>query len=190
MDRTTEPVDSGRGGRANGAIGIVAWGLTAFALSGRVLQRVATPDGGLVAVCQEVPAIDGPGYEIRLERPDQSVVRKLYAIGDGDPCTEVVWSSDGRILAVLSGHVARVRFVDVGWALDHPGIRTEYWSWRQVDLSNERLRVSGSGLRFVGPLSVEIQVCPVSALRTSPKASARRFEIPVPIVTAHKVRPG
>jgi len=160
----------------------------------RVLWRVAAPGGELVAVCQEVPGFDGPSYDVRLEGSDRRVVRRLFVAGDGDPCSEVVWSPDGRTLAVLSGHVARVRFVDVGWVLDHFDIETAVWSWRQVDLSTERERLFGTHLRFVGPRSVELQVCPAdTAGRTArcPEASAtRRFEIPLPIVTGHAVNPG
>jgi len=170
---------------AVGAAGCVDLGFT-----DRVLWRVTSPDKAWVAVCQEVPGFDGPGYDVRLEQQDGALIRRLYTIGDGDPCTEVVWSPDGRTLAVLSGHVARVRFVDVGWALDHPETRTAYWSWRQVDLSAEGRRLEGAGLRFVGAATVELQVHPA---RTSNnlhdigvKVSVRRFDIPLPIVTGHR----
>jgi len=81
------------------------------------------------------PTFDGPDYEVRLERPNGAVVAELYEIGDGDPCDEVGWAPDGSVLAVLTGHVARVRFVDIAWALAHPEVATHNWSWRQVDLS-------------------------------------------------------
>ena len=158
--------------------------------SNRVLWRVTSPNGRIVAVCQEAPAFDGPGYVVRLERPDGGLMRRLYEIGDGDPCAEVVWSSDGRTLAVLSGYVARVRFVDVGWALDHPGVQTAYWSWRQVDLSTEGVRVEGSDLQFVAPTTVELRVCPVRSGGSPPSCGtgslAHRFDIPMPIVTGHR----
>jgi hypothetical protein len=165
-----------------------ASGCAALGYSDRVLWRVPAPDGDLVAVCQETPEFDGPGYDVRLERPDRTLVRRLYSIGDGDPCSEVVWSPDGNTLAVLSGHVARVRFVDVEWTLAHPEIETAYWSWRQVDLSADS-RVEGSGLRFVGPRDVELRVCTNGATGTAPSCDAtspvRRFAVPLPIVTGH-----
>jgi hypothetical protein len=148
----------------------------------------------MVAVCQEVPAFDGPGYDIRLERPDGTLLRPLYKDGDGEPCTEMAWSPDGRTLAVLSAHVARVRFVDVAWALDHPSTRTAHWSWRQVDLSSEERWVRGHGLRFSGPLEVELRLCPMSTgARTDVScddAHIRRFSIPLPIVTGHPIVAG
>lgn len=166
-----------------------ASGCAALGFSDKVLWRVPAPDGGLVAVCQEIPAFDGPGYDVRLERVDGSLVRRLYSIGDGDPCSEVVWSADSKTLAVLSGHVARVRFVDIAWVLENPGIQTAHWSWRQVDLSTERHHIGGSGLRFVSPVSVELQVCSMRTSGESPRcpetSSTRRVAVPLPIVTGH-----
>lgn len=166
-----------------------ACGCSALGFSDRVLWRVPAPAGGLVAVCQEIPEFDGPGYHVRLERPDGGLVRDLYTIGDGDPCTEVVWSPDGGRLAVLSGHVARIRFIDVAWALRNPDVRTAHWSWRQVDLSTERRRLTASGLRFVAPGRVELHV---SGVRTSAgsgsapdAATLRQVEVPLPVVTGH-----
>lgn len=168
----------------------VATGCAAPGCSNRVLWRVTSPNGQFVAACQEVPAFDGPGYDVRLERPDGGLIRQLYEIGDGDPCTEVVWSPDGRTLAVLSGHTARVRFVDVGWVLDHPEVQTAHWSWRQVDFSTERVRVEGSDLRFFGPTTIELRVCPARSGGASTSCGTdsltRRFDIPVPIVTGHR----
>jgi WD40 repeat protein len=164
-------------------------GCAALGYSSEVVWRVKSPDGQLVAVCQQVPVFDGPNYDVRLERPDGTVVRQLYGIGDGDPCSEVVWSPDGQLLAVLSAHVALVRFVDVGWALSHPDVQTAAWSWRMVSLSTERLHLRGHDLRFVGPMAVELVACP--AIRGSTgscgtDSTIRRFEIPQPVVTGHK----
>lgn len=165
-------------------------GCAALGYSNRVLWRVVSPSGELVAICQEVPAFDGPGYDVRLERPGGGLVRHLYDIGDGDPCSEVVWSPDGQTLAVVSGHVARVRFVDVGWALANPDVPTAYWSWRQVDLSTQHTHLEGSTLRFVSPASVEIDVCPARSRsvteRCGDDSSIRRVDIPQPIVTGHR----
>lgn len=141
-------------------------------------------------MCQEMPVFDGPNYDVRLERPDGSILRRLYQIGDGDPCSEMAWSPDGRTLAVLSGHVARIRFVDVAWALSRPATTTAHWSWRQVDLGGEHNPLTGAGLHFVGPLAVELQVCPPqrgplqpNGRRTcGPAGVSRRLDIPLPIV--------
>ena len=194
MIRTTGPGDPTCGTLAYVAIGtavvvVVAWRLAVFASGETVLHRVAAPGGRLVAVCQKGSGFDGD-YAIRIERPGVGDIRNLYAIGDGDPCSEVVWSPDGQILAVLSEHVGRVRFADVGRTMAHPGIQTAYWSWRQVDLSAKRVREGGAGLRFVGPRSVQIQACSVNAVGACIGASTRRFDIPMPVVTGHNVRPG
>ena len=170
-------------------------GCSALGFTDRVVWRLPSPDGQLLAVCQEVPEFDGPGYALRLERPDGSVIRHLYRIGDGDPCSEMAWSPDGSILAILSGHVARVRFVDVAWALSHPTTTTAYWSWRQVDFGSGRRRLNGGGLHFVGPLEVEVQLCPFHDAGVQPNGrrscgqdgTVRRFEVPRPIVTGHAV---
>lgn len=170
------------------AVTVAASGCAAFGYTDEVLWRVASPDGRLVAVCQEVPDFDGPNYDVRLERPDGTPVRRLYGIGDGDPCSEVVWSADGRTLAVMSGHVARIRFVDVEWAMSHPEVRTSSWSWRQVDLSTERSHFEGTGLRFVRPAAVELNLCGARPRRSNAacESELRRFEIPQPIVTGNK----
>jgi hypothetical protein len=171
-----------------------ASGCAMFGFNDRVLCRVPSPTGLVVAVCQEVPEFDGPGYDIRLERPDGTVLRRLYRIGDGDGCSEIAWAPDGCTLAVLTGHVARVRFVDVAWALDHLSVETSYWSWRQVDFSTDRRLVSGRNLRFVGPLEIELRLCPSSPDEgrwagewpCTEAAVERRLRIPMPIVTGHQ----
>ncbi len=131
----------------------------AFGFSNRVLWRVPSPDQQLMAVCQEIPELDGPSYNVRLEQPNGALVRQLYDIGDGDPCSEVVWSPDGRKLVVMSGHVARIRIVDVQWALSHPAEATGHWSWRMVDLSTAQRHLQSAQLRFVSPTAIEVGVC-------------------------------
>jgi hypothetical protein len=183
------------GAACAGALSVAVTACAEFGFTDRVLWRVPSPDGRLVAVCQEVPEFDGPSYDVRLERADRTLLRALYRIGDGDPCSEMAWSPDGRTLAVLSGHVARVRFVDVASALDRPTKRS-YSSGRQVDLHSrvlsperqqrERLLVQGQALRFVEPLVVELELCPYSldAPRSDQRrachepASIHRFEVP------------
>ena len=81
--------------------------------SNRVLHDVPSPDARYRAVCQEVPAFDGPGYSVRLLRADGVQVRGLWGTGDGDPCHELVWSGDSRYLAIVSTHVGRVVVIDV-----------------------------------------------------------------------------
>ena len=134
------------------------WGCARLGYTDRVLWRLPSPDGTLLAVCQEIPAFDGPGHSIRLERPDGTLVKRLYEIGDGDPCSEMAWAPDGRTIAVLSGHVARVRFVDVAWALEQ-ATETRHWNWPQIDIGNERAHRNAGALRFIGPREIELQVC-------------------------------
>ena len=142
-----------------------------FGYTNRVLHRVPSPDARLVAVCQEIPELDGPGYDIRLEQPDGSLVMHLYRIGDGDPCHEVAWSPDGRLLAVLSGHVARIRFVDVRKALAERST-ADRWFWPQIDLGSEGHHTYGRELRFVTPADVEVTTCPYD-LRETQRARGR-----------------
>ena len=169
--------------------GTAATGCGRFGYRDRVLWRVPSPDGTIVAVCQQVPMLDGPNYDVRLERPNGTLLHRLYEIADGDPCSEVTWSTDGKTLAVLSGHVARVRFVDVDWALRNPGVTTASWSWRQVDLSTERRRFEGSGLRFTGTRTVSLHLCDKRLPAASPAcpegSRTHGFDIPLPIVTGH-----
>lgn len=162
--------------------------------SNRVLWRVTSPDSELVAVCQEIPVFDGPSYDLRLERPDGTLVRRLYKVGDGDPCTEIKWSPDGRALVVLSGHVARMVFVDVAWALANPNVETAHWSWRQVSFSSDRQHLEGSHVQFVSATTVELRLCPPRSTaqpeRCPEGSPLKRFEIPLPIVTGHRVGQG
>ena len=140
------------------ALAIATIACAKFGYSDRVLWRLPSPDGTLVAVCQEVPEFDGPSYAVRIERPDRTLVKTVYTNGDGDPCSEIAWAPDGRILAVLSGHVARVRFIDVRWALEQKA-PIHWGSYPQVDIGNERLHRNAGGLRFTGPREIELQVC-------------------------------
>ena len=165
-------------------------GCAELGYSSRVLWRVMSPDRGLVAVCQEIPVFDGPSYDVRLERPDGTLVRRLYTSGDGDPCTELEWSPDGRALVVLSGHAARMVFVDVAWALDNPTLETAYWSWRQVSFSSERQHLEGSQVHFVSATTAELRLCRARSTAQPegcPEGSLlKRFDIPLPIVTGHR----
>jgi hypothetical protein len=114
-------------------------------------------------------------YVVQLERPGAQP-RRLYEIGDGDPCDEIAWSTDGATLAVLTSHVARLLFVDVDWALAHPTVQTGSWSWRVVDLGPG---LTASHVTFVGSFEVNV------LLRRGETTFTKRVLIPRPIVTGH-----
>ena len=136
-----------------------------FGLTSRVLHRVSSPDGKLVAVCQEIPVPDGPDYDVRLERNDGSVVARLFHLGDGDPCSELAWSPDGRVLGVLTAHAARIHFADVGRALaERPA--PARWFWPQISFGREGEFTRGSKLRFVTPAEFEVVTCPYDLRET------------------------
>jgi hypothetical protein len=139
--------------------GTATSGCRELGFTNRVLWRLPAPDGTSFAVCQEIPEFDGPSFDIRLESASGDLLRRLYRIGDGDPCTEIAWSPDGQALAVLSGHVARVRVVDVAVALRHPPGDTTRHFWPQFDFSTERELRLGKDLRFVGPREIEFTTC-------------------------------
>lgn len=144
-------------------VGIVLAGCARWGYSNRVLLRAASPDGRLIAVCQEIPEFDGPGYDVRLEHPDGSLAVRLYRIGDGDPCSEIAWAPDGSRLAVLSSHVARIRFVDVRLALGRrSGASFKTWQWPQLDFSSETDLQYGRALRFTTSREFELATCPYS----------------------------
>jgi hypothetical protein len=144
---------------AAAALGVA--GCERYGFSDRVLWRLPSADGRMVAVCQEVPQFDGPNYALRLERPDGSLLRTLLDMGDGDPCSEIAWSPDGRTLAVLSNHVARIRVVEVEAAM-HERSDARSSPSAQFDFSGERQFTFAKGLRFVSPSVVELQLCPYS----------------------------
>ena len=147
----------------------------------RVLHRIPSPDGRMFAVCQERPEFDGPGYGVFLENPDGSFLRGLYEIGDGDPCSEMAWSPDGRTLAVLSGHGARVMFVDVAWALDQPDVETSHHSWTSRQGDPPRAHFVARDLRFFTADMVEYREC-LDGVAGTPQCSAtRRLAVPDPI---------
>jgi hypothetical protein len=140
---------------------VIGSGCAELGYRNRVVHRVPSPaDPTLVAVCQEVPEFDGPGYEVRLERPDATVVRRLYTSGDGDPCHELAWSIDGRTLAVVSSHVARLAVIDVERALAHPTERPSRSLWRSVSLGDGNRPQLARHVRFVAPGELEYEVCP------------------------------
>ena len=136
----------------------------------RVLHHVPSPDGQLVAVCQEIPILDGPDFEVRLERADGTRVRHLYRIGDGDPCHEIVWSPDGAAIAVVSSHVARARIVDIRRALQTPAEDMHYPYTREVSLAYGEKWMWARNLRFASQGEISYEVCEYSL--PSPRQSA------------------
>jgi hypothetical protein len=145
-------------------------GCAGLGYTSRVRIRAASPDGQLIAVCQEVPVFDGPNFEVRLERPDGTRLHRVLQSGDGDPCDEIAWSPDGRGFAMLSSHVARIMLVDVGRALELKD-KGAAWDWsRQVTLAINA--GPAANLRFDGPASVEFDLC--VATEQDPKTGVNR----------------
>jgi hypothetical protein len=168
-----------------------AVGCARLGYSSRVLHRVPSPDAQLVAVCQEVPIFDGPEFDVRLERPDGRVVRRLFHMGDGGGCSEMTWSPDGRFLAVLTSHVAGITIIDVGWALAHATEQNRHWFARGFGFSREGEFMQATSLRFVSASEVEFQLCEYSLAETqrnlgkiscSRPAHPKRLQIPTPLV--------
>ena len=134
-------------------------GCARFGYTDRVRQRVPSPDGKLVAVCQEVPVFDGPEFDVRLERPEGGTVRALYRMGDAGGCDELIWSGDGSTLAVLTSHVAGISIVDVEWAVAHPRESNGHWFHRGFSFSSERAHRRATGLKFVSPRELTFELC-------------------------------
>lgn len=159
--------------------------------SRRVVHRVPSPDGELVATCQEVPVFDGPEFDVRLERPDGRLVRRLIHMGDGGGCSEVMWSADGSSLAVLTSHVADITMIDVRWALAHPDEQNRHWFARRFSFSREREFMQATSLRFISGSEIEFQLCEYSLAETQRNrgkircrgpAHPKRLRIPTPLV--------
>ena len=127
--------------------------------SNRVLQRVPSPDGQLVAVCQEIPAFDGPGYDIRVEDLSGRVRAHLYQGLDDDQCDEIVWSADGESLAVLTRFIARVRVVNVTRSLAGSEATKRSGFITEASFSSVTAVNRGRNQRFVAPGAVEITLC-------------------------------
>jgi hypothetical protein len=148
------------------ALLIASAGCAKFGYSNRVLHRVPSPDGQVVAVCQEVPILDGPEFDIRLERPDGSLIRTLLHMGDTSGCAEVVWSGDGRTLAVLTSHVATITIVDAEWAMSHSAVLERHRFSRSFTFSSEHTPRQATELKFLGPSEVEFKLCGYSIRET------------------------
>jgi hypothetical protein len=170
---------------------VTATGCARLGYSSRVLHRVPSPDGQLVAVCQEVPVFDGPEFDVRLERLDGRMVRRLFHMGDSGGCSEMTWSADGTSLAVLTSHVANLAVVDVRWAIAHAAERNHHWFVRGFGFSGEHRFVQATSLRFVSASEVEFQLCEYSLaetqrnrgkIRCSGRPHPKRLQIPTPLV--------
>ena len=170
---------------------VAAAGCARFGYSSRVLHRVPSPDGQLMAVCQEVPVLDGPEFDVRLERPDGRMVRLLFHMGDGGGCSEMTWSADGTSLAVLTSHVANITMVDVRWAIAHAAERNRHWFVRGFSFSREGEFMQATSLRFVSASEVEFRLCEYSLAETqrqrgttrcSGPSHPKRLQIPTPLV--------
>ena len=109
-----------RGGLVVGVV-VVLLSVTAVWLVASTVLRVPSPDGRLVAECEAIPVFDGPDYAMRLERPDGTLVTRLTD-WRRRPRVEAIRAHDSSTIAVLTEHVARIRFVDVSWALAHPRV--------------------------------------------------------------------
>ncbi|HTH04125.1 MAG TPA: hypothetical protein VL882_27820, partial [Vicinamibacterales bacterium] len=171
---------------------IVSAGCARFGYTNRVLHRVPSPNGQVVAICQEVPVFDGPEFDVRLERADRSLIRQLFHMGDGGGCGEVVWSWDSRTLAVLTSHVATVTVVDVDWALSHPAVLERHWFTREFSFSSKSELNQATELTFVGTSEIEFRLCRYSIQETqrnhgrincSEPARPQRLRIPSPLVS-------
>jgi hypothetical protein len=157
----------------------------------RVLHRVVSPGGQLVAVCQEVPVFDGPEFELRLERPDGTIVRELLRMGDAGGCSEVAWSPDGRLLAVLTSHVSEIGILDVEWAMSRREEPNRHGFHRGFSFSTEATLRQGTQLTFVSNDELEFQICRYSLaetqrsggdIRCAEPRRTQRLRVPSPFV--------
>jgi hypothetical protein len=147
----------------------------------RVLWRVPSPDRQFVAVCQEVPMFDGPNFDVRLERPDGTLAAHIWQGGDSQPCSEMVWSPDGRMLGILIGHVSTVVLLNTEWARAHLDVAPPV-PWRQFTFSTDRILYRGKDVRFVSDQAIEFHVCE-SRIRTNDCVGpdeVRRFDVTPP----------
>lgn len=160
---------------------LTAPGCRALGYSADVLQRVPSPDSRYVAVCQEVPAFDGPNYDIRLERPDGTKIRSVHSGGDAMRCAELAWAPDSRTLAWRSG--TTVWFIDVDWILARPEGEPRHWPWPSHSFAPRTRPPSGWTFRFVSVDEIWLTPCSVESIGTDCQPDAfERYVIPSPIV--------
>jgi hypothetical protein len=151
-------------------------GCSQFGFSSRTLMRTAAPDGRTIFVCQEVPELDGPGHEWRLERPDGTILRRLFLGSDGNgQCDVAVWSADGNALAVAERNTIHV--ADVAWALSHPNERKAHWFIRRFRFDARQPSAVVTGLRFSADheLKFELSGVETSLILPVPLVSGRAF---------------
>ena len=128
-------------------------GLRDLGFSNRVLHDVPSPDGRYRAVCQEIPAFDGPEYQTRLHTADGKFVVNLAYGGDAQPCREIAWSTDGVRVAVLN-HVSRVTLADAAGAT-----RGNAGRLPNRDVSLTWPEGTARNMRFVSPTVIEFDAC-------------------------------
>jgi hypothetical protein len=137
--------------------------------SSRVLHRLPSPDGRLVAVCQEIPEFDAPGYDLRVDDRGGRRQARLFRGFDADQCDEIVWAADGSALAVLTRYRALLRIIDVRSSLARPAVLTDTRPLApafprspfvtESDFSADGTLRRGRGLRFVSSTHFEVTVC-------------------------------
>jgi len=143
---------------AAACVSLAAMSCARFGYTDRVLHRVPSPDGAMVAVCRERPEFDGPGYRVWLERRAGTLLRPLYESGDADPCDEVAWSPSSRWLAVTTTGVGRIRVIDVRAGIDEPG---DSWApSRTIELSTGVVLRRVTDVAFIDDERIAFDQCP------------------------------
>lgn len=127
--------------------------LADLGFTNRVLHDVASPDGRFRAICQEVPALDGPEFSTRLHRADGGFVANLAYGGDASRCREIAWSPDGSRLAVLN-HASRITLVDAAGAM-----RGNAGRQSNRDVSLTWPEAHARNIRFVSETVIEFDAC-------------------------------
>jgi hypothetical protein len=144
---------------------VAASGCGQLGYTARILWEVPSPDGQLLAVCQEVPFFDGPGHELRLEDGAGRVIRSFFGYSDADPCDELVWSANGGRLAMVTRHDGTVRILDVARALAHdskPGTVATGDLWHVSSFSDAETLRRAWNARFVSAVELQVEVCAYS----------------------------
>ena len=171
-------------------------GCGALGYSSRVLHRLTSPDGQLVAVCQEIPEFDGPGYDVRVEDRSGRIKVQLFRGFDADQCDEMVWSADGGALAILTRYRALVRLIDVSASIASPPVlvgtrayepafpRSPFVS--ESDFSADETLRAAWGLRFVPAGHFELSVCAYDWERYR---QTRQFDCTEPVRTERVAMP-
>lgn len=165
----------------------VTSGCARLGYTNRIQWKIPSPDGQLVAVCQEVPFFDGPGHELRLEHPDGGVVRSFFGGSDADPCDEVVWSADGGRLAMVTRHDGTVWILDVAGAIADERAAEATASgdlWHVSSFTDADGLKQAWNARFVSALELQVDVCPYS-LDERRRTQEFRCTLPAETKTVH-----